>query len=647
MDPTRNKGVAILSAGVDASATGLDLLPGYGARLPDPATEGAFQLMVWNGSDFANPLDDPYSEIFRCTAKSTDHLSIVRPSEANNWLGEGSDNIAQNHHLAGKTYKVALAITRRMLEDIAAHTHDADYAPIAAGVSGGDNHDHSGGDGGQIAYGSLSGLPSLGNAASKNVGTTAGTVAAGDDARFHSQGTDTGTTSNTFQVGAGGPRIKNNAGVLEARNATDDAYVGMAIDNIHLTGTAAPRLVFGPTVANQTDQGGVFFRESTSHPLPGTAGSYGIYQRYDGNLNALVFDTVVNNVSTHTFSITRDGKTGFNTASPEAIAEMFGSTTGSMLLLSANDGSGSSSFGMGFYVKDRQHQIAQIAAQYDSSSDGGYGNLILRTRSAGVLYDRVFLKWDGKIGFGMVPTVGFELAGSVGQKASGTTWSNPSDSRLKEILGPADLQRCYDDIKTLAPELLRYRLKNACFSAAQASDRTVTGFTADAVERVMPKAVSAQPFAMVAVEDGIEEYSEQDSVVETIEEERIEVIDGQPTLVVKPVERKKLLFDDMPVVDAQGQPVMVWVVISPEIKNEDGTITPEVKELQPLMHPVPRMVVRTRPKYRQDTITDCKNLDMSQVYMQALGALMRTMQMVEAQAAEITELKAAVAMLKG
>ena len=41
------------------------------------------------------------------------------------------------------------------------------------------------------AYSSLSGKPTLGDAAAKNVGTTAGTVAAGDDARFPS-GTNTG-----------------------------------------------------------------------------------------------------------------------------------------------------------------------------------------------------------------------------------------------------------------------------------------------------------------------------------------------------------------------------------------------------------------------------------------------------------------------
>lgn len=59
-----------------------------------------------------------------------------------------------------------------------AHDHNATYAPIANGVTNGDSHDHSGGDGGQIAYSGLSGLPTLGSAAAQNTTAfeAAGTV---------------------------------------------------------------------------------------------------------------------------------------------------------------------------------------------------------------------------------------------------------------------------------------------------------------------------------------------------------------------------------------------------------------------------------------------------------------------------------------
>lgn len=47
---------------------------------------------------------------------------------------------------------------------------DARYATIAKGVTNGDSHNHDGGDGAQIAYASLSGLPTLGSAAAAATG---------------------------------------------------------------------------------------------------------------------------------------------------------------------------------------------------------------------------------------------------------------------------------------------------------------------------------------------------------------------------------------------------------------------------------------------------------------------------------------------
>lgn len=41
----------------------------------------------------------------------------------------------------------------------AGHDHDETYAPLAKGVTNGDSHDHSGGDGGQIAFSSLGNTP--------------------------------------------------------------------------------------------------------------------------------------------------------------------------------------------------------------------------------------------------------------------------------------------------------------------------------------------------------------------------------------------------------------------------------------------------------------------------------------------------------
>jgi len=62
----------------------------------------------------------------------------------------------------------------------------------------------------------------------------------------HSQNTDTGTTSGTFQIDSGntGPKIKNNALVLETRNAADDAYADLKVKDVTIDGQVASLPIF-------------------------------------------------------------------------------------------------------------------------------------------------------------------------------------------------------------------------------------------------------------------------------------------------------------------------------------------------------------------------------------------------------------------
>ena len=55
----------------------------------------------------------------------------------------------------------------------------------------------------------------------------------------HTQNTDTGTSSATFQVGTSGAKIKNNAGTeLQVRNADDTDYADVRVRNLVVEGTA-------------------------------------------------------------------------------------------------------------------------------------------------------------------------------------------------------------------------------------------------------------------------------------------------------------------------------------------------------------------------------------------------------------------------
>jgi len=109
LDPAINFGKVTLSAGYASGITTVVLSTGDGAKLPDPATAGAFNLVWWNSTDYSDPADDPNREIVRCTARTTDTLTIIRAQEST------SDN---NHNTGGKTYKMILSITKKTIDDI-------------------------------------------------------------------------------------------------------------------------------------------------------------------------------------------------------------------------------------------------------------------------------------------------------------------------------------------------------------------------------------------------------------------------------------------------------------------------------------------------------------------------------------------------
>lgn len=110
LDPVRNfASVTPSSVGYDTDDTAIALSTGDGSKLPDPATEGAFNLVWYNWTDYPDPTDDPAKEIVRVTARTGDDITVARAQEG---------TTANLHNTTGKTYKMILAVTRKMIEDI-------------------------------------------------------------------------------------------------------------------------------------------------------------------------------------------------------------------------------------------------------------------------------------------------------------------------------------------------------------------------------------------------------------------------------------------------------------------------------------------------------------------------------------------------
>jgi hypothetical protein len=86
------------------------------------------------------------------------------------------------------------------------------------------------------------------------------------------------------------------------------------------------------------------------------------------------------------------------------------------------------------------------------------------------------------------------IAGSVATKASGTTWSNPSDERMKRNV--ADYSTGLAAIAQLRPVSFEY---NGQFGSVD-DGKTCYGFIAQEVEPVMPDCVSERPWAPAVAE---------------------------------------------------------------------------------------------------------------------------------------------------
>lgn len=109
LDPVKNFAKVTVSLGYGAADTSVILTTGDGAKLPQPSTDGAFNLVWYNATDYTDPSDDPSVEIVRVTARSTDTLTITRAQESTS---------ASAKNTALKTYKMILAPTKKLIDDM-------------------------------------------------------------------------------------------------------------------------------------------------------------------------------------------------------------------------------------------------------------------------------------------------------------------------------------------------------------------------------------------------------------------------------------------------------------------------------------------------------------------------------------------------
>jgi hypothetical protein len=108
-DARKNFAKVSVLTGYDAAATSIALTASEGTKLPQPSSDGAFNVVWWNSTDYPDPADDPNVEIVRVTARAADTLTVTRAQESTS---------ASTKNTAGKTYKMLLGATAKTIDDL-------------------------------------------------------------------------------------------------------------------------------------------------------------------------------------------------------------------------------------------------------------------------------------------------------------------------------------------------------------------------------------------------------------------------------------------------------------------------------------------------------------------------------------------------
>ena len=341
------------------------------------------------------------------------------------------------------------------------------------------------------------------------------------------------------------------------------AFVTAGSNRVHITsaglvgiGTSAPDAQVEILRTSTTDPSLRLRYSSTSYygdHLMSSNGDYVVYAPAangvtSGNLKLRAgtnFSISTNNASVSSPALTIDtsGRVGIGTPSPSALLDValvrssathntacFGTTgTGvasdiSRILIKNVNTAGGQNFGVGIggvLMVNGSNQAA-LAFYYDSGS---------------ATIEGARLDSSGRLLVGTIASPAHQLQVSTDSagKPSTNTWTIVSDERIKEEIELADLDLCYEAVKSIP--LKRFKWKDEVYTEEQVRDRRKLGWIAQDVEAVFPKAVGTYKF----------KYNQvfEETIIPAIEEE----LDGEGNVTTpaqpERIEKGELISEDV------------------------------------------------------------------------------------------------------
>jgi len=281
--------------------------------------------------------------------------------------------------------------------------------------------------------------------------------------------------ASTDRVGIGTSDVRGTLG-LQHGNTSPQGLNDVAIDALRISQTV------GGIVAIRATQ-----YDAANQPAAGDTQFFNLY--FNG--------------STYNYyermRIMADGRVGIGTTGPSKLLTIGSSTTANTTVRVNNSLTAGSDTGMYSFGLDDSADFAGMKLNYSdrvakglqifTASAYGYPISFSTNGSQNMTIDS-----SGRLLVGTIASPAHQLQVSTDSagKPSTNTWTIVSDERIKEEIELADLDLCYQAVKTIP--LKRFKWKDEVYTEEQVRDRRKLGWIAQDVEAVFPKAVGTYEF---------------------------------------------------------------------------------------------------------------------------------------------------------
>ena len=275
----------------------------------------------------------------------------------------------------------------------------------------------------------------------------------------------------------------------------------------NLTGTASINI--NGTVGATTPTTGAFTTLSATDVATFAAGTVSLPSiTTSGDTNTGVYFPAADTIAfteggAEAMRIDSSGNLGIGTSSPATFGKFVTqtSTSANTPIIAITNNSASPQ--LNHYITDsgstvrNLNQIGFNTGSTNSANYQGFMTFSTMASAGGTISERMRINASGNVGIGTGATINYKLeisTDSAGKPGVGGLWTVVSDERIKSNIVPANLDRCYEIVKSVP--LKHFGFAPGVYTDDQINDKHNLGWIAQDVQKVFKNAVSVKPFTL-------------------------------------------------------------------------------------------------------------------------------------------------------